>query len=130
MFYVIEKLRQVPKKTMDNDESRADYPRYYIKYPFPEHLICTNCHPVPKSYRRHADLNKHIKKDHKLQLGFSCTGCDEQFLTIKLCKSHQSRTGHSDESNTSDSYQPPSSTVQTDRTTVQRVTRSRGRGIQ
>lgn len=131
MFYVIEKLRQVSKMTTTNDESRADYPRYYIKYPFPEHLICTNCHPVPKSYRRHADLNKHIKKDHKLQLGFTCIGCDEQFLTIKMCKSHQSRTGHSDEVNTDgNNYQPPSSTVQTETNTVQRVTRSRVRDIQ
>lgn len=66
---------------------------YYVDCPIPNVVTCNVCNPG-KSYRNHADLNRHLKKKHQQSIAWQCTTCKDQFNDIRTCKTHQRRSGH------------------------------------
>jgi hypothetical protein len=47
------------------------------------------CAPVPKRYKPHGDLSKHVRRYHLHRLVLKCRGQDIVFDTLKGCKYHQ-----------------------------------------
>ena len=72
----------------DNDDTSLhtdNTTTYAIEVPLPENFFCKMCAPVPKWYKRHGDLAKHLKKYHAQKLAFKCRGCNEVYTTLKAC---------------------------------------------
>uniref|UniRef100_A0A183CIN3 Reverse transcriptase domain-containing protein n=1 Tax=Globodera pallida TaxID=36090 RepID=A0A183CIN3_GLOPA len=58
-----------------------------------ESFHCRLCAPIPKIFKRHGDLSKHLKRYHPGQrIVFKCNSCQAIFDTVKKCKGHQQKT--------------------------------------
>ncbi|ENN74751.1 hypothetical protein YQE_08689, partial [Dendroctonus ponderosae] len=68
------------------EETLTSYP---LDVPITEEVHCRICAPVPKFYKRHGDLSKHLRRYHLSRLVFRCRHCNEIFETLKGCKAHQ-----------------------------------------
>jgi hypothetical protein len=73
------------------DEICASY--YEIEVPLAESFHCRICAPIPKRYKRHGDLSKHVRRYHLHRLVFKCRGYDVVIDTLKKCKHHQKSAG-------------------------------------
>lgn len=71
----------------------SEFTKYYIDCPVAEEAFCTIC-VVAKKYKRHGDLNKHLKKCHQCIIAWQCVACYEQFDDIRSCKAHQKHLKH------------------------------------
>ena len=62
--------------TETNEEALLDYE---LDCPLEEEFMCRICAPMPKKYKRHGDLSKHIRRYHLHRLVFKCRGCETVF---------------------------------------------------
>ena len=81
-----------PEDDDDTRHAEENDNTYPIDVPLADSFHCRICAPIPKLYKRHGDLSKHIRRYHAQQLVFRCHGCSEVFATLKGCKRHQTST--------------------------------------
>lgn len=71
----------------------SDFSKYYIDCPVADEVFCNIC-VVAKKYKRHGDLNKHLKKCHRNIIAWQCVACNDRFDDIRSCKAHQKHLKH------------------------------------
>ncbi|KAL3069435.1 hypothetical protein niasHS_018160 [Heterodera schachtii] len=92
-----ESDREGEEINAEEGEAAAQPTNYVLGVPLVdtigESFHCRLCAPIPKIFKRHGDLSKHLKRYHPNQIiVFKCNSCQTIFDTVKKCKTHQQKT--------------------------------------
>ena len=76
----------------DHHEESLVPSEYLIGVPVAPQLKCSLCNS-PSTYKTHNDLLKHLRTHHNgsIILKFKCNYCNQIFITIKTCNTHQKK---------------------------------------